>query len=82
MCTKQHSPKPGLAPGFVIIRALPNGGVAAQGLSPGRVPGSSDVYEKQIDATGRTSQYTKTTYDPAGNIVHVKDKITGQEHNP
>ena len=66
----------------VIIRALPNGGVAAQGTSPGRVPGSSAVYEKQIDASGRTNQYTKTVYDPAGNIINVKDKITNQEHKP
>lgn len=57
---------------------LPNGGVAVQGVSPGNVPGSYAVYEKQIDAAGDTIQYTKTTYDPAGQIVHVKDKITGE----
>jgi len=61
----------------VSLQSLPNSSVAAQAVSPGRVPGSSAVYEKQIDATGTTIQYTKTTYDPAGNIVHVKDKITG-----
>jgi len=59
------------------VRALPNEGVAVQAVSPGRVPGSSAVYEKQIDATGKTIQYAKSTYDPAGNIVHVKDKISG-----
>jgi hypothetical protein len=48
-----------------------------QATSPGKVPGSKAVYEKQIDVTGKTTQYTKTTYDPAGNIVHVKDKIHG-----
>lgn len=48
-----------------------------QATSPGRVPGSKAVYEKQINATGKTTQYTKTTYDPQGNIVHVKDKING-----
>ena len=56
---------------------LPNDGVAVQATSPGRVPGSKAVYEKQIDAAGKTTQYTKTTYDPQGNIVHVKDKING-----
>jgi RHS repeat-associated protein len=61
----------------LTVRALPNEGIAAQAVSPGRVLGSSAVYEKQIDATGKTIQYTKTTYDPAGNIVHVKDKISG-----
>jgi hypothetical protein len=64
----------------VIVRSLPTGGTAAQGTSPGRVPGSAAVYEKQIDASGTTIQYTKTTYDPAGNIVHVKDKITGEDY--
>ena len=61
------------------VRSLPNEGVAAQATSPGRVPvsRSSAVYEKQIDAVGTTTQYTKTTYDPAGNIVHVKDKLNG-----
>lgn len=48
-----------------------------QATSPGRVPGSRAVYEKQIDASGKTNQYTKTTYDPQGNIVHVKDKLNG-----
>jgi gamma-glutamyltranspeptidase len=59
------------------VRSLPNDGVVVQGTSPGRVPGSSAVYEKQIDAAGNTIQATKTTYDPFGNIVHVKDKLNG-----
>jgi hypothetical protein len=59
------------------IRNLPNGGKAFQSEVPGRVPGSSAVYEKQVDANGVTIQYTKTTYDPAGTIVSVKDKIGG-----
>ncbi|MEJ1334502.1 MAG: hypothetical protein RPU37_00490 [Candidatus Sedimenticola sp. (ex Thyasira tokunagai)] len=56
---------------------LPSDGIAVQATSPGRVPGSKAVYEKQINAPGKTTQYTKTTYDPQGNIVHVKDKING-----
>lgn len=51
--------------------------MAAQATSPGRVPGSKAVYEKQIDTAGKTIQSTKTTYDPKGNIVHVKDKLKG-----
>jgi hypothetical protein len=43
------------------------------------VPGSKAIYEKQIDATGKTTQFTKTTIDPQGNVVHVKDKITTPE---
>ena len=61
----------------VELRELPNGGVAAQATSPGKVPGSKAVYEKQIDVNGKTVQATKTTYDPQGNIVHVKDKLNG-----
>ncbi|WP_232847055.1 RHS repeat-associated core domain-containing protein [Shewanella nanhaiensis] len=56
---------------------LPDGGVAVQATSPGIVPGSKAVYEKQIDSSGTTIQATKTTYDPKGNIVHVKDKLNG-----
>ncbi len=40
----------------VELRNLPNSGVAAQATSPGRVPGSKAVYEKQIDSTGSTVQ--------------------------
>jgi hypothetical protein len=68
---------PANAKNSITTQSLPNGGVAAQATSPGKVPGSSAVYEKQVDVSGNTIQYTKTTYDPAGNIVHVKDKITG-----
>lgn len=32
-------------------------------------------YEKQIDANGETLLYTKTTYAPNGNIVHVAPKF-------
>jgi hypothetical protein len=56
---------------------LPNNGLGVKATSPGKVPGSKAVYEKHIDVSGKTIKYTKTTYDPLGNIVHVKDKITG-----
>jgi hypothetical protein len=61
----------------VELRNLPNNGVAVQATSPGKVPGSKAVYEKQIDVNGKTIQATKTTYNPQGNIVHVKDKLNG-----
>lgn len=61
----------------VEIRDLPNGGKAIQATSQGKVTGSKAVYEKQIDINGKTIQYTKTTYDPTGRIIHVKDKIGG-----
>jgi hypothetical protein len=65
----------------VTIRELPGGGRAFQSSVPGRVPGSFAQYEKQVDAAGKTIGYTKTTVDPAGNIVHVKDKLTGAVFN-
>jgi RHS repeat-associated protein len=58
----------------LTVGPLPNGGVVVQATSPGKVPGSSAVYEKQIDAAGQTIGVSKTTYDPAGSIVHVKVK--------
>lgn len=70
---------PANAKNNVETHALPNGGTAVQATSPGKVPGSKAVYEKQIDSNGTTIQTTKTTYDPEGNIVHVKDKITGEQ---
>jgi len=63
----------------VTVRDLPGGGKVFQAEVPGRVPGSKAVYEKQVDPAGRTIQVTKTTFDPAGNIVHVKDKMTGEQ---
>ncbi len=68
---------PANAKGNIEQHALPDGGVAVQATSPGKVPGSKAVYEKQIDSSGTTIQATKTTYDPKGNIVHVKDKLNG-----
>ncbi|MES2117757.1 MAG: hypothetical protein V4578_21515 [Pseudomonadota bacterium] len=59
------------------FRPLPNGGIAAQATSAGRVTGSFAVYEKQIDENGNSVQFTKTTYDPFGTIINVKDKIHG-----
>ncbi|MBX7229848.1 MAG: RHS domain-containing protein, partial [Burkholderiaceae bacterium] len=66
----------------IELKSLPNGSIAAQATSPGKVPGSKAVYEKQIDANGNTVQYTKTTYDPDGKIVHVKDKLDGSAYSP
>jgi hypothetical protein len=33
------------------------------------------VYEKQVDAAGKTLEFTKTTFDPTGLIVHMRDYI-------
>ena len=42
---------------------------------PGHVPGSKAVYQKAVNAAGETTSYVKTTVDPRGNVVHVKDKL-------
>ena len=42
---------------------------------PGRVPGSSAVYQKSIDAAGNTTGYLKTVFGPRGGVISVKDKF-------
>jgi hypothetical protein len=42
---------------------------------PGRVPGSYAIYEKVVDASGRTIAYTKTTVAPDGSVLHIKHKL-------
>jgi len=44
---------------------------------PGKVPGSRAVYQKAVDADGVTTNFVKTTVDPRGNIVHIKNKMPG-----
>ena len=65
--------------GEIEGKALPSGGVAVQATKAGEVFGSKAGYEKQIDSSGTTVRATKTTYDPQGNVVHVKDKMTGED---
>lgn len=50
-------------------------GVVFSATVPGRVPGSSAVYQKTVDSAGQTSSYLKTTFAPDGSVVHIKDKI-------
>jgi len=42
--------------------------------NPGKVPGSRAIYIKIVDSSGKTKKTYKETYDPAGNLVHSKDK--------
>ncbi len=39
------------------------------------IPGSFARYEKVVDRAGNTVSYTKTTYGPNGEIIHVKVKF-------
>jgi RHS repeat-associated protein len=52
-------------------------GYSMKATSPGKVPGSKAEYSKEMDQQGKTIGYSKTTYDPDGNIVHTKDKYLG-----
>jgi RHS repeat-associated protein len=61
--------------GPTTIKAGENGSVTMSATSAGKVPGSSATYTKTMDASGTTTNYVKTTVDPAGNIVHVKIKF-------
>ncbi|WP_448100993.1 RHS repeat-associated core domain-containing protein [Luteibacter jiangsuensis] len=42
---------------------------------PGKVPGSSAVYQKVVNPSGTTTGYLKTTFAPDGDVIHVKDKL-------
>jgi hypothetical protein len=64
----------GAKPAEVHLR--PGGGMKFAAEVPGKVPGSKAVYEKIVDAQGQTIRYTKTTFDPQGNVVHVKTKFS------
>jgi RHS repeat-associated protein len=61
--------------GQVQVRSLPDGGQIFRAEVPGKVPGSKAVYEKRVDASGKTTGFTKTTIDPQGKVVHTKDKL-------
>ncbi len=61
--------------GEVKINELPDGVKVFQADVPARnISGSYARYEKQIDSSGKTISYTKTTYAPDGSIVHIKQK--------
>jgi len=49
---------------------------------PGKVPGSKAVYQKSVDKAGNTTSYLKTTTDPQGNVLHIKDKLNGGTIEP
>ncbi|MBA2654013.1 MAG: hypothetical protein H0U71_02970 [Gammaproteobacteria bacterium] len=63
----------------IRVRDFLNGGKVFQGDSPAaNIPGSFARYEKQIDIDGNTILYTKTTFGPKGEIVHVTPKFPAE----
>jgi len=55
-----------------------DGTYTAIGDNPGKVPGSHAVYVKIIDASGKTLEVYKTTYDNKNKFVHKKPKMGGK----
>ncbi len=58
-----------------MIESIENGGYRFSATSAGEVPGAKAIYEKFVDIAGKTTGYIKTTIDPKGQIVHIKDKM-------
>ena len=56
------------------VEKLSDGHYQIKMENPGRVPGSKAIYYKIVDSTGKTLRVYKETYDPSGNLVHVKEK--------
>ena len=45
-----------------------------EAASSGTAPGSKAVYQKWVNAAGKTIKLLKTTIDADGKVVHVKSK--------
>ena len=56
-------------------RVLDDGNYLFQTISPGKVPGSTALYEKIVSPQGETLKMIKTTFSPQGDIIHVKSKL-------
>ena len=58
-----------------IVEQTPDGNYMMQATKPGDVPGSKAIYYKKVSPNGETLDMYKETFDPAGNLVHNKNKI-------
>jgi hypothetical protein len=56
------------------FQLLDDGNYLFQASSPGKVPGSSALYQKWVNPQGETFKMLKTTYAPDGSIIHIKPK--------
>ncbi|WP_167347482.1 RHS repeat-associated core domain-containing protein [Microbacterium hydrocarbonoxydans] len=61
--------------GETTITQGADGTLKFSAVVPGIVPGSSAIYTKVVDASGKTIGYFKTTVTPDGSIAHIKDKF-------
>ncbi len=57
------------------FQLLDDGNYLFQATSPGKVPGSSALYQKWVNPQGETFKMIKTTFAPDGSIIHVKPKF-------
>jgi len=56
------------------FQLLDDGNYLFQATSPGKVPGSSALYQKWVNPQGETFKMLKTTFAPDGSIIHIKPK--------
>ena len=56
------------------VEEISGGSYIVKMTKPGNIPGSMAIYYKVIDANGNTKRVYKETYDPKGNLLHIKDK--------
>lgn len=54
---------------------LGDGNYLFKATSPGKVPGSSALYQKWVNPQGETFKMLKTTFAPDGGIIHIKPKM-------
>lgn len=58
------------------FKQLKDGNYLFEATSPAtNIPGSKAVYQKWVNAQGKTFKMLKTTYAPDGSVVHIKPKF-------
>jgi RHS repeat-associated protein len=69
------SKMPANAKSSTSFQLLDDGNYLFQATSPGKVPGSSALYQKWVNPQGETFRMIKTTFAPDGSIIHIKPKF-------
>jgi RHS repeat-associated protein len=73
--TRFVSKMPANSKGSATYELLEDGNYLFKATSPGKVPGSSALYEKLVNPLGETLKMNKTTFAPDGSIIHIKPKL-------
>jgi RHS repeat-associated protein len=66
---------PANSKGSATYELLEDGNYLFKATSPGKVRGSSALYEKWVNSLGETFKMNKTTFAPDGSIIHIKPKL-------